>query len=206
MAYLDGDGLSTLWAKIKSALSKKVDTVSGKGLSTNDYTTTEKTKLAGIATGANKTSVDTALSSSSTNPVQNKVVNSAISSLQSAVEDTGWLDATKNVTSYSTPIPVQYRQVGKRVELRGSMVVSDTGTIVTIPEAYAPAYDITFQYVQWGFTYTSGSTTTTRAPYTINYTISTTGTISITVHALIGGQSAVPTYSILLSGMSWFID
>ncbi|MDH6483977.1 hypothetical protein, partial [Paenibacillus sp. PastH-2] len=30
----------------------KVDKVSGKGLSTNDYTTTEKTKLAGIATGA----------------------------------------------------------------------------------------------------------------------------------------------------------
>lgn len=32
--------------------SNKVDKVSGKGLSTNDYTTTEKNKLAGIATGA----------------------------------------------------------------------------------------------------------------------------------------------------------
>lgn len=35
-------------------LSKKVDKVSGKGLSTNDYTNTEKNKLAGIETGANK--------------------------------------------------------------------------------------------------------------------------------------------------------
>ena len=35
-------------------LSGKVDKVEGKGLSTNDYTTAEKTKLAGIATGANK--------------------------------------------------------------------------------------------------------------------------------------------------------
>lgn len=35
-------------------LSGKVDKVAGKGLSTNDYTTAEKTKLAGIATGANK--------------------------------------------------------------------------------------------------------------------------------------------------------
>ena len=32
--------------------SGKVDKVSGKGLSTEDYTTAEKTKLSGIATGA----------------------------------------------------------------------------------------------------------------------------------------------------------
>ena len=38
----------------------------------------DKTKLDGIATGANKTIVDSALSSSSTNPVQNKVVNSEL--------------------------------------------------------------------------------------------------------------------------------
>lgn len=38
----------------------------------------DKTKLDGIATGANKTVVDTALSSTSTNPVQNKVVNSEL--------------------------------------------------------------------------------------------------------------------------------
>lgn len=35
-------------------LSGKVDKVAGKGLSTNDYTTAEKTKLAGVAEGANK--------------------------------------------------------------------------------------------------------------------------------------------------------
>lgn len=44
-----------------------------------EFTQAEKDKLAGIATGANKTTVDTALSPSSTNPVQNKVVNSALS-------------------------------------------------------------------------------------------------------------------------------
>lgn len=38
----------------------------------------DKTKLDGIATGANKTIVDSALSSTSTNPVQNKVVNSGL--------------------------------------------------------------------------------------------------------------------------------
>ena len=52
--YLDMDGLVYLWTQIKNKLSTKVDVVSGKGLSTNDYTTTEKTKLSGIETGANK--------------------------------------------------------------------------------------------------------------------------------------------------------
>lgn len=39
---------------VNSALNGKVDKVSGKGLSSNDYTTTEKNKLSGIAEGANK--------------------------------------------------------------------------------------------------------------------------------------------------------
>lgn len=39
---------------------------------------TDKSKLDGIAAGANKITVDTALSSSSTNPVQNKVINTAL--------------------------------------------------------------------------------------------------------------------------------
>ena len=68
-------------------LATKVDKVTGMGLSTNDYTTDEKNKLAGIEAGANKTVVDTALSSTSTNPVQNKVVNAAIGSLNTLVGD-----------------------------------------------------------------------------------------------------------------------
>lgn len=48
----------------------------------------DKTKLDGVATGANKTTVDSTLSSSSTNPVQNKVVNAAISNLNTLVGDT----------------------------------------------------------------------------------------------------------------------
>lgn len=83
MSFLDKVGLGYLWSKIESAvntaLATKVDAVSGKGLSTEDYTTAEKNKLASIAEGANKITVDSALSASSTNPVQNKVVNTAIS-------------------------------------------------------------------------------------------------------------------------------
>lgn len=41
----------------KAALDLKVDKVTGKGLSTNDYTTDEKTKLSGIAAGAQVNSI-----------------------------------------------------------------------------------------------------------------------------------------------------
>lgn len=51
--YLDDNGVLYLSQKISTKLDTKVDKVDGKGLSTNDYTTTEKEKLAGIATNAN---------------------------------------------------------------------------------------------------------------------------------------------------------
>lgn len=79
MKYLGETSLKKLISLIKADLALKVDKVNGKGLSTNDYTNSEKDKLAGIATGANKTTVDSSLSSTSTNPVQNKVINGALS-------------------------------------------------------------------------------------------------------------------------------
>ena len=47
-------------ADMTSGLNGKVDKVNGKGLSANDYTSAEKTKLAGIAAGANKYTLPTA--------------------------------------------------------------------------------------------------------------------------------------------------
>ena len=122
--YVDKSGLTYVISKIKSLLNGKVDVIEGKGLSTNDYTSTEKTKLAGVDNGANKyvhpsytahasglykittdalgsvsdvstvaksditalgipaqdtvTTVDSALSPTSTNPVQNKVINTEL--------------------------------------------------------------------------------------------------------------------------------
>lgn len=73
------------------ALNNKVDKVDGKSLTSNDFTNTLKTKLDGIAENANNYSlpiasetklggvmVDSALNSTSANPVQNRVVGSAI--------------------------------------------------------------------------------------------------------------------------------
>ena len=67
------------------ALDKKVDKVTGKGLSTNDYTTDEKTKLSGIEAEANKTIVDSTLSNTSTNPVQNKIVKTSIDEINTKI-------------------------------------------------------------------------------------------------------------------------
>lgn len=72
---------------VATQIGNKVDKIDGKDLSSNDYTDAEKTKLASIETGANCITVDAALNNTSTNPVQNKVVNSAISGLSTLVGD-----------------------------------------------------------------------------------------------------------------------
>lgn len=72
-------------AEIKSDIgADAVVTTSSDGL----MSASDKSKLDGIAKGANKITVDTSLSSTSTNPVQNKVVNSAISNLNTLVGNT----------------------------------------------------------------------------------------------------------------------
>lgn len=48
MEFLSYDGLLYFCQKIKALLAGKVDKIDGKGLSTNDFTTAEKNKLAGL--------------------------------------------------------------------------------------------------------------------------------------------------------------
>ena len=49
MSYLDNKGVERLWAHITAKLGDKVTKEEGKGLSSNDFTTAEKTKLASLA-------------------------------------------------------------------------------------------------------------------------------------------------------------
>lgn len=60
--------------KLNNKANKTTVTTSANGLMSKE----DKSKLDGVATEANKTVVDSSLSSSSTNPVQNNVVNSAL--------------------------------------------------------------------------------------------------------------------------------
>lgn len=52
MSFLDNTGLARLWEHIVALVSTKVEKVDGKSLSTNDYTTAEKEKLASISDSA----------------------------------------------------------------------------------------------------------------------------------------------------------
>ena len=58
-------------------------TTSNAGLMSTD----DKSKLDGIATGANKTVVDTAISATSTNPVQNKVIKAEFDTVNARIDD-----------------------------------------------------------------------------------------------------------------------
>ena len=85
--YLDENGLLYFWQQLKTMFAGKVDVVSGKGLSTNDYTTTEKNKLSGIASGAEVN--------------QNAFANVAVGSTTIAADakqDTLTLEAGDNIT------------------------------------------------------------------------------------------------------------
>ena len=95
MGVMNEDRLAFYDGLIKTHITNTtVAKETGKGLSTNDYTTDEKNKLAGIATGANKTIVDSALDTSSENPVQNKVIAGEINTLKKSVSDGKTLVAT----------------------------------------------------------------------------------------------------------------
>ena len=65
---------------VGTALSGKVDKVPGKGLSTEDYTTAEKTKLSGIEAGATATSIDSTLTQTG-EAADAKAVGDALASL-----------------------------------------------------------------------------------------------------------------------------
>lgn len=96
--YLDNDGLLYLWQKIKNIfatqtdLSVKVDKEAGKGLSTNDYTTTEKDKLAGIASGAQVNVIDTVKVNNTALTPSSKAVNVTVPTKTSDItNDSGFI-------------------------------------------------------------------------------------------------------------------
>lgn len=94
--YLDDNGLLYLWNKLKAYF---VASETGKGLSTNDFTTEEKTKLSGIENGANKTVVENNLTSTSKSnalaAAQGKILDEKIKSLSDNMSNLGYGDMMK---------------------------------------------------------------------------------------------------------------
>ena len=82
---------------------KYVAKEAGKVLSTNDFTNAYKTKLDGIAEGANKTIVDSTLNKESTNPVQNKVIATKLEEITSQGGEPNTIETIKVNGSALTP-------------------------------------------------------------------------------------------------------
>ena len=87
--------------EVDAALAGKVDTVSGKGLSTEDYTTAEKTKLSGIEANANKTTVSSSITQYGTNPVRSSAIYTALAGKQDSLSNTQMSAVNSGITSTS---------------------------------------------------------------------------------------------------------
>lgn len=77
--------------------ANKVDKVTGKGLSTNDYTTTEKNKLSGIEAGAQKNVQADWNATSGTAQILNKPTIPNIYGLTLTIPSTGWANNSQTI-------------------------------------------------------------------------------------------------------------
>ena len=107
---------------LNDELAKKANTGVASQSANGLMASTDKTKLDGIASGANKTVVDSVLSSSSENPVQNKVVKSALDGKLSTTGGT----LTGNLTGqYITGTWLQATAATKLNKSAGKIAVLD---------------------------------------------------------------------------------
>lgn len=102
---------SEMDTKLDTKADTTVATTSDNGL----MSSTMVSKLNGIATGANKTTVDSAMSTTSTNPVQNKVVKAQLDSLNNSINGKANSNHTHNnvsglkqITNDYVGLPVWY--------------------------------------------------------------------------------------------------
>lgn len=85
MKFLNDSGLSYTISKIKTLLSNKVDKETGKGLSSNDFTSSLKTKLEGVATGAEVNTINSISVNGTAQTITNKNVDITVNSGVSTV-------------------------------------------------------------------------------------------------------------------------
>lgn len=132
-------------AAVAKELAGKVDAETGKGLSSNDYTDEEKAKLAGLE----NVTVDSALSTTSTNPVQNKVVNAALEEKVPTSRTVNGKALTENITLGAddvSAIPAEQKGAAGGV--------AELDAAGKVPAAQLPSYvdDVIDAYVVSGAT------------------------------------------------------
>lgn len=103
LKQLDYNGLLYFWTLLKAKLGDKVDKETGKGLSTNDYTTVEQTKLSGIETGAEVNTIEgIKVNGTLVNPDGNKIVDITVPTVVSDLtNDAGYITSADLPTNVS---------------------------------------------------------------------------------------------------------
>lgn len=159
-------------AEVDTAFDTKVDKVEGKGLSTNDYTTDEKNKLAGIAVGATAnigtiTEVigGNGLTGSATSGAvtlavgqgagitvsENEISNAGVRSITQDGTDGHKLTINTGGTNTTITIPDNdtiYNEATTSVA--GLMSATDKATFDSIPTTYATKAEVpTIEIVRW---------------------------------------------------------
>lgn len=129
-------------------IDKKVDKETGKGLSTNDYTTDEKNKLAGIATGADVSTITGIQVNGTTQSPVNKIVNITVPTDYQTVAD---VKTTVEAYGYQTAANVQSKiesygyqtasQVNSAIQsAAGSYLKNDYQVVDALPETGDKSY------------------------------------------------------------------
>lgn len=123
---LEGYGITDAYTKseVDTELDKKVDKEIGKQLSTNDYTTAEKTKLTGIATGAEVNKIDAVKVNGTALGITDKAVNIDLSNY-----------ATKSTTLAGYGITNAYTKDEVNTELGKKANSSDVYTKTEVDDA-----------------------------------------------------------------------
>ena len=136
--YLDQDGLLYFWQQMKTKFSGKVDKETGKGLSTNDYTTAEKNKLSNIDSGAEVNVIEGVNVNGTAAPITNKIAAVTVPTKTSDItNDSGFItkDDVPDVITPSDTTPKMDGTAAKGTETsyaRGDHVhPSDTSKLGT---------------------------------------------------------------------------
>ena len=107
---------------VKAALDKKAGTAVASTSANGLMSKADKTKLDDIERGANKTTIDSAMSGSSVNPVQNKVIKQYIDDKVAAAGSNITVDAELSATSTN---PVQNKAVKAAIDAKADKTALD---------------------------------------------------------------------------------
>lgn len=119
MSYLDNNGVLYLWQKIKTLfatkteLGDKVDKVSGKGLSSEDFTEQEKAKLSTVESNAAPNVIEVVKKNGTALTVSGKAVDITVpTKLSELSNDEGYITTSAVEGMISTAVSGAYKYKG----------------------------------------------------------------------------------------------